>query len=194
MRDAAPVLILAAVALGLPLVWLIATYNIFVRLRQHLRESWSAVETELQRRYDLIPNIVEAVAGYARHEQATFERVVQLRNQAASNHGDPESQARDENALIGGVKQLLAVAEAYPDLKANTNFLHLQKELTNTEDRIQAARRFYNANVRDMNTRAGVFPSNIVAAVFGVRPAQYFEIEDSVVRAAPQVRLSQAGR
>ena len=189
MQELLPVLIIVAIIVVVPLIWLIATYNVFVRLRQHLRESWSAVETELQRRYDLIPNLVEAVKGYARHERDTLERVVELRNRAAANHSNPESQARDENALIGGVKQLLAIAEAYPDLKANHNFLHLQKELGNTEDRIQAARRFYNANVRDLNTRAGVFPSNLVAAMFGVKPAEYFEIEDSTVRAAPAVTL-----
>ena len=136
-----------------------------------------------------IPNLVETVKGYAKHERETLEGVVRLRNQAAGNQGSPESQAKDENAMIGGVRQLFAVAEAYPDLKANENFLQLQRELTNTEDRIQAARRFYNANVRDLNTRIGLFPSNLVAGVAGVQLAEYFEIEDSSVRAAPVVKV-----
>ena len=189
MEEMIPILIVVGAVVLLPLIWLIATYNILVRLRQHLRVSWSGVETELQRRYDLIPNLVEVVKGYAKHERETLEHVVELRNAAAANHGTPKEQEGDENAFIGGVKQLFAVAEAYPDLKANQNFMQLHGELVNTEDRIQAARRFYNANVRDLNTRVGVFPSNLVAGMFGFQEAQYFEIEESSIRAVPKVSL-----
>lgn len=176
-------------AVLLPLIWFVATYNILVRLRQHVAESWSGIDTELKRRYDLIPNLVETVKGYAKHEREVLERVITARNQAAATHGSPKEQARDENLLIGSMKRLFAVAEAYPDLKANQNYLHLQQELSNTEDRIQAARRFYNANVRDLNTRCQVVPSNIVASMFGFKPAEFFEIEESSMRLAPQVKL-----
>ena len=192
MENLLPILIVVGALILIPLIWLIATYNILVRLRFQLKESWSDVQAELQRRYDLIPNLVEIVKGYAKHERETLEHVVELRNTAAANHGTPQEQAGDENSFIGGVKQLFAVAEAYPDLKANQNFLQLQDELVNTEDRIQASRRFYNANVRDLNTRVGVFPSNLVAGMFHFEQAQYFEIEDSSIRAAPKIGFTGA--
>ncbi|MBI1369189.1 MAG: LemA family protein [Planctomycetes bacterium] len=168
-------------------IWFVATYNILVRLRQQVAESWSGIDTELKRRYDLIPNLVETVKGYAKHEREVFERVIAARNQAANSHGSPKEQATDENAFIGSMKQLFAVAENYPDLKANQNFLQLQQELSNTEDRIQAARRFYNANVRDLNTRCQVLPSNIVAGMFNFKQAEFFEIEDASMRAVPKM-------
>ncbi len=171
------------------LIWVIATYNILVRLRQHVRESWSGIETELKRRYDLIPNLVESVKGYATHERETLQAVIEARTRAVASTGSPQSQAKDENMLVGALRQLFAVSEKYPDLKASDNFLHLQKELANTEDRIQAARRFYNANVRDMNTRAEVFPSNMIASMFKFTREEFFEIEDAGVRAAPKVTL-----
>ena len=171
------------------LLWFFGTYNGLVRLRQHLRESWAGIETELQRRYDLIPNLVETVKGYAAHERSVLERVVELRNAAAASTGSPEHQAADENRLIGGLRQMFAVVENYPQLKADRNFLHLQRELVNTEDRIQAARRFYNANVRDLNTRIESVPSNVVAGMFDFRRGEYFEIEEASVRAAPAVNL-----
>jgi LemA protein len=186
---AVPCFVTAAVLL-LPLIWLIMNYNGLVRLRQHVIESWSNVDTELKRRYDLIPNLVETVKGYAAHERQTLELVVQARNRAVASMGSPASQAADENALIATLRQLMAVVENYPQLKANQHFLQLQHELSNTEDRIQAARRFYNANVRDLNTRVAVFPSNLVAGMFGFRAADFFEIDDAGIRAAPTVAIS----
>jgi LemA protein len=160
-----------------------------VRLTQHCRESWSDIETELKRRHDLIPNLVETVKGYAKHEQETLRLVVEARARAMAEHRSRADLARDENALAGTLKQLFALSESYPDLKANQNFLQLQRELTNTEDRIQAARRFYNANVRDLNTRVAVFPSNLIAGMFGFTRADFFEIEDGRERLAPAVNM-----
>jgi LemA protein len=185
--------ILLFVVLGIVLLavlWVIATYNILVRLRQLCRESWSGIDTELRRRYDLIPNLVETVKGYAAHERTVLQDVVQARQRAVASTGSPASQAADENVLIAALRQLFAVVERYPDLKASANFLALQEELANTEDRIQAARRFYNANVRDLNTRIGVFPSNVIAAVFSFKQEEFFEIEEAGIRAAPAVRTS----
>lgn len=185
----APLCVIAAIVL-IPLLWFIGTYNGLVRLRQHMRESWSGIDTELKRRYDLIPNLVATVKGYAAHESDTLERVIQARQQAMASHGTPEQQAADENILVGSLRQLIALREAYPDLKANQQFLALQRELANTEDRIQAARRFYNANVRDMNTRIEVFPSNVVANMFKFERGQFFEIDNVAMREAPAVNLS----
>jgi len=173
----------------LVLIWVAAMYNGLVRIRNHCQESWSDIDTELKRRYDLIPNLVETVKGYAKHEQETFRMVVEARNRAMASTGSPKSQARDENGLVRSLRQLFAVSEGYPDLKANRNFLGLQAELANTEDRIQAARRFYNANVRDLNNRIEVFPSNLIAGIFGFSRGEYFEVEDAGVRAAPQVQI-----
>jgi LemA protein len=183
-----PLAVAIAVSL-LILVWVIATYNSLVRLKNHCRESWSGIDTELRRRYDLIPNLVEVVKGFAAHEREVLERVVEARNRALGSTGSPESQAQDENLLIGLLRRLFVVVEDYPDLKASDNFLKLQAELGNTEDRIQAARRFYNGNVRDLNNRIEVFPSNILAGLFGFRQGEFFEIEDSGVRAPPRVTL-----
>jgi len=184
--------IVVGVILLLMLIWIIATYNAMVRLRQHCRESWSGVDTELKRRYDLIPNLVETVKGYAAHERSVLQAVVEARTRAVASTGSAGSQAKDENVLVGSLRQLLAVAENYPQLKASDNFLQLQQELANTEDRIQAARRFYNANVRDLNTRIEVIPSSLVAGVFSFRQEEFFEVEDSRVRAAPNVSLDAA--
>lgn len=184
------VVIIIVVVLLLPTIWFIANYNALVRLVQHVKESWSNVDTELKRRHDLIPNLVNTVKGYATHEQEVLERVIAARNKAAEVDGSPEETARNENELSGSLRHLFAVSEAYPDLKANTNFLHLQRELTNTEDRIQAARRFYNANVRDLNTRITVVPSNIIAGMFNFEKAEFFEIEDATQRAVPEVDVS----
>jgi LemA protein len=181
-------LITGAVAL-LGLLWLALAYNALVRLRNYCNESWSDIDTELQRRYELIPNLVATVQGYAKHERETLERVIEARNTAQANHGSIASQAKDENVLVGQLRHLFAVAEAYPDLKANQNFLHLQHELVNTEDRIQRARRFYNANVRDLNVRIDTFPTNLVAGLFGFQPREFFEIEDGALRSAPQPRF-----
>lgn len=179
--------ILAAVAVVLvPLVWLIATYNRFQSVNQHLRESWADVEVELQRRYDLIPNLVATVKGYAAHERETLERVIELRNRAAANHERPDHQSADEQALEAGLGRLIAVAEGYPDLKADANFLELQRELANTEDRIAAGRRFYNGNVRELNQLCVTFPSSIVAGLFGFERQGFFESGEEA-RRTPEV-------
>lgn len=186
-------LYLALGALAVVLLWLGGTFNGLVRMRQHVRESWSDVDTELKRRYDLIPNLVSIVKGYASHERAALEAVISARATAVASTGSPAHQALDENVLVQALRGLFVVAEGYPQLKANANFLALQQELANTEDRIQAARRFYNANVRDLNTRIGIFPSNLVAGVFGFAEAEFFEVESAGVRAVPVVQLGQQG-
>ena len=180
---------IVVVVVALPLIWAIAMYNALVRLRNLCNESWADIDTELRRRYDLIPNLVSAVKGYMAHERQTLERVIEARNRASANHGTPAEQARDENMLIGALRNMFALAEAYPDLKANHGFAQLQRELVNTEDRIQRARRFYNANVRDLNTRCEVVPSNFIARMFGFENAEYFEIEDSAARAPVAVAI-----
>ena len=171
------------------LVWIAVMYNSLVRAMNFCRESWSDIDTELKRRYNLIPNLVEAVKGYAAHEKEVFERVIVARNQALSNNGTPQQQASDENLLVGGLQHLFALVENYPDLKANQNFLQLQDELSTTEDRIQRARRFYNGNVRDLNNRVQVFPTNVIAGLFGFQEKEYFEIEDRSMREALKVDL-----
>ncbi len=180
-------LIIALVILFIGLIWFIGTYNVLVRLRQHMRESWSGIDTELKRRYNLIPNLVQAVKGYAAHEKQTLEAVIEARNRAAASTGSPQTQAEDENMLVGALRNLFALSEGYPDLKASQNFMHLQQELANTEDRIQAARRFYNANVRNLNTRIEVFPSNMVAGMFSFQHEEFFEIDDASIRQVPNV-------
>jgi LemA protein len=171
------------------LVWAIFNYNGLVKLRQHCRESWSDIDTELKRRYNLIPNLVETVKGYAAHEREVLQAVTDARAKAAASSGSPVSQAADENVLVGALQRLLAVVESYPDLKASDNFLELQRELANTENRIQAARRFYNGNVRDMNTRVESFPSNIIAALFSFEQEEFFEITDVAMRDVPAARF-----
>ena len=175
--------------IALVLLFSIGTYNALVRLRQHVRESWSAIDTELKRRYDLIPNLVETVKGYAAHEKETLDAVIQARTRAVASTGSPGQQAADEAPLVQALGRLFAVAEAYPELKANQNFLELQRELGNTEDRIQASRRFYNANVRELNTRIEVFPSNLIASTFGFQREEFFEIEE-MARETPKVSFS----
>jgi LemA protein len=177
-----------------PTIWGISIYNSLVRLRQHCRESWAGIETELKRRHELIPNLIETVKGYAAHERNLFEQVVQARSRAVAPHESPREQAQDENMLVDVLRRVFALSESYPDLKASQNFLRLQAELANTEDRIQAARRFYNANVRDLNTRIELFPSNLVAGLFAFQRAEFFEVEESSVRAVPAVDLAQPSR
>lgn len=170
-------------------VWAVLSYNRLVALRNVVEESWRQVDVELNRRYDLIPNLVETVKGYAAHERGTFEAVTQARAQAATPGSTPAEQAQQENMLTGALRQLFAVAEAYPDLKANQNFLQLQQQLGDTEDRIAASRRFYNANVRAYNTKLQSFPMNVLANMFKFTEADYFEAEDPTVRAAPRVQF-----
>lgn len=180
---------------GLVLMVLLAValnYNGLVRTRNHVIESWSDIDTELKRRYDLIPNLVETVKGYARHERDVFERVTEARTRAMASAGTPGQQAADENLLVGALRQIFALSEGYPQLRSDGNFLELQKELVNTEDRIQAARRFYNGNVREMNNRVQMFPSSIIAGMFGFRPSEFFEVEDSGIRRPVDMAFDQA--
>lgn len=186
-----PLLIVTGVIVLVFLIWLMTTYNGLVSLRNHVDEAWSGIDTELKRRHELIPNLVEVCKGYARHEKAVFEQVARARAAASQRAGaGPREQAPIEDALTGSLNTLLAVSENYPDLKASAHFLALQKQLTNTEDRIQAARRFYNANVRDLNNRVEQVPSNIVASLCGFGPAEFFEVQQVAVRQAPAVDLS----
>ncbi len=171
------------------LLWAAINYNLLVRIRQQVRESWSGIDTELKRRYDLIPNLVETVKGYAAHEKQVFIEVTEARSKAQTSTGSPGAQAKDEKALVQSMRRLLAVAEDYPDLKASEHYLALQKELANTEDRIQAARRFFNGNVRDLNTRIEVFPSNLIASMFNFTKEEYFEVESSVIRQVVDVNF-----
>lgn len=171
------------------ILWIAFMYNSLVRGRNHCTESWSNVDTELKRRYDLIPNLVETVKGYAKHEREVLEQVTQARAAAVDSQGSPASQAKDENALVSSLRKLLAVAENYPDLKASKNFLELQHELTNTEDRIQRARRFYNGNVRDYNNKVQSVPSNAIAGMFHFKPEEFFEIENAIERQTPEVKI-----
>lgn len=161
------------------ILWFIATYNAFVRLRNLVEEAWRQVDVELHRRYDLIPNLVETVKGYASHERGVFEEVTRARAAAAQPAATREQQAANENALTAAIGRLFAVAEAYPSLKADANFQALQAELTNTEDRIAGGRRYYNANVREFNTKLKTFPASIVGSMTGFRRATYFEAEGS---------------
>ncbi len=174
----------------------IVSYNRFVSQRAQIRSSFSNIETELRRRYDLIPNLVETVRGYASHEREVFEEVARTRSAAAATTGSPAQQAAAEGPFVAALRQLFAVVENYPQLQANQNFLALQSELANTEDRIQASRRFYNANVQDYNRRVGSFPSNVVAKSFNFQEEEFFEIEPALraeVERAPRVEFTTAG-
>jgi LemA protein len=170
----------------------VASYNRFVRQRNLVEESWKQVDVELRRRYDLIPNLVETVKAYAAHERATLEAVVAARAAAAAPTASRAAQGADESALTRSLRGLLAVAESYPLLKADTQFRMLQGQLAETEDRIAAARRFYNANVRGLNTRVEAFPSSVIAGAFHFGKAEYFEVEDLAVRAPVNVDLGDA--
>jgi LemA protein len=174
---------------------LVASYNRFVKQRNLIRNAWANIDTELRRRYDLIPNLVETVKGYAAHEREVFEEVARTRSAAAGTTGTPAEQAAAEGPFVAALGKLFAVAENYPDLKANQNFLALQQELSNTEDRIQASRRFYNANVQDYNRRVQSLPSNVIAGMFGFKEEQFFEIpeaERAQVAEAPRVDFGAA--
>jgi LemA protein len=171
------------------LLWGVVAYNRFVSQRQQIRDAYANIDTELRRRYDLIPNLVETVRGYASHERETFEKVTQARAAAIAAQG-PAQQAQAENVLTAALRGLFAVAEAYPQLRASENFQALQGELANTEDRIQVSRRFYNANVREYNERVQSVPSNVVASTFGFKAEDYFEIEEAeraTLERAPRV-------
>ncbi len=177
---------LVVVLAGLALAGVVL-YNGLIKLRNLVQESWRQIDVELTRRHDLIPNLVETVKGYAAHERETLSAVIAARSQAVAPGSSPAQQAAHEGVLTAALGRLFAVAEAYPDLKANQNFLELQRELTATEDRVAASRRFYNANVRAFNTKIQTIPTNIVAGLAKMQTAEYFEAEDPAVRAAPSV-------
>lgn len=164
----------------------IGIFNSLVGLRQQVRNAWSQIDVQLKRRYDLIPNLVESVKGYAKHEQETLERVINARNAAIAAHG-VGAQAQAENALTGALRQLFALAEAYPDLKANQNFAQLQEELTSTENRIAFARQHYNDTVATYNTRVQSFPAALFATPLGFRTEEFFVLQDAAQREAPKV-------
>jgi LemA protein len=174
-----------AVAVGLVIIYLIWTFNRLVIRRNRVDESWSDIDVQLRRRYNLIPNLVEVVKAYAKHEKQIFEKIAQMRAQAMSAKTVTEH-SRAENALTAALHGLFAVAENYPDLKASQNFLQLQNELSDTEDKIQAARNFYNSNVRDYNTTLHIFPNNLIAKSFGFTERQFFEIEKSEEKEMPE--------
>jgi len=183
--------ILVAIA-AVILIWLVAVYNGLITSKNRLTEALSDIDVQLKRRYDLIPNLVETVKGYAAHEQETLEKVIEARNQAvtAQDSGDRSAQEAAENNLTGLLKNLFALSENYPDLKANQNFLELQRELTDTEDKIQAARRFYNGNVRDFNTKLQVFPTNIFAKKLGFTAAEFFEVKTAVEKEPVKINFA----
>jgi len=170
---------LILIILGLLVLWAIFAFNRFVSLRNRAKEAWADIEVQLKRRYDLIPNLVNTVKGYATHESSAFENVTKARNMAMGASGPTAEHAQAENMLTGALKSVFALAEAYPDLKANQNFLALQNELSDTENKIQAARRFYNSNVRDLNTGVESFPGNVVAGMFNFSKMEYFDLADN---------------
>ena len=161
------------------ILWAIIAFNRLVSLRNRAREAWADIEVQLKRRYDLIPNLVNTVKGYAAHESSAFENVTKARASAMGAGNNLAAKGQAENMLSGALKSIFAIAEAYPDLKANQNFLSLQNELSDTENKIQAARRFYNANVRDLNTAIQKFPSNILAGMFGFTKKEFFDLGDN---------------
>ncbi len=158
------------------IIYFIASYNGFVAFVNRAKEAWADIDVQLKRRYDLIPNLVNTVKGYATHESSAFENVTKARA-AAMGAGTPAQKGEAENMLSGTLKSLFAISEAYPELKANENFMSLQRELSDTEDKIQASRRFYNGNVRDLNTKIEMFPGNIIAGMFGFAKMEFFQLE-----------------
>lgn len=169
-------------------LWFWTTYNGLITKRNQADEAWSDIDVQLKRRYNLIPNLVETVKGYASHERETFEKVTQARSQAMNAQG-AEAKAQAENVLSGTLKSLFALSENYPQLRASENFTKLQDELSDTENKVQASRRFYNGNVRDFNTKLQVFPTNIIAGMFGFKAREFFEIEEPGQREAVQVKF-----
>ena len=182
-------ILLAALLVVVAFVW--ATYNSLIRKRVRVRNAWSQIDVQLKRRYDLIPNLVETVKGYASHERETLERVIQARQQAVSATSVAE-QGQAENMLTGALKSIFALSERYPDLKANQNFMMLQEELAGTEGKIAYARQFHNDCVMKYQTKKELFPTNIVAGMFNFPDKEYFEIEEAAEREAPKVSFTQA--
>src|SRR3989338_6444117 len=174
------------IVLGVLFLWVIFIYNKFVSLKNRAGEAWADIEVQLKRRYDLIPNLVNTVKGYATHESSAFENVTKARSAAmGAGSGTLAEKGQAENMLTGALKSVFAIAEAYPDLKANQNFLALQGELSDTENKIQASRRFYNANVRDLNTAIEHFPGNIIAGIFHFTKMEFFDIDDNGPESKP---------
>lgn len=183
-------IIIVAVVLIIVLVF-VSAYNGLVRLRNRVDSAWSQIDVQLKRRHDLIPNLIETVKGYAAHERGTFEAVVNARNAAiaAAGQGGPQQTAQAENVLTGALRQLFALAEAYPDLKANQNFLELQEQLTSTEDKVSYARQFFNDSVMKYNNKIGTIPSNVVASMFNFKEREFYEIEEATDREVPKVQF-----
>ncbi|MBI5411561.1 LemA family protein [Candidatus Peregrinibacteria bacterium] len=181
-------LVIVLIVLGVVVLYVILTYNGLVTLKNRVKEGWSDIDVQLKRRFNLIPNLVESVKGYAKHEKDVLTQVTEARANAMKAQGMVE-QGKAQGALSEALKSLFAVAENYPDLKANQNFLQLQNELVDTEDKIQAARRFYNGVVRDMNTKIESFPSNILAGMFHFVAAEFFEIQDKAEREVVAVKF-----
>jgi LemA protein len=179
--------ILAAIVVVL-LLWVAGAYNVLVRLRNQLENAWAQIDVQLKRRHDLIPNLVETVKGYAKHERETLENVIQARN-IAVNAKTVGERAEAENVLTGALKSLFDVAEAYPDLKANQNFLRLQEELASTENKVAFSRQFYNDSVMTYNTRIEIFPTNLIATMFNFGRREFFEVKAEAEREAPQVKF-----
>jgi LemA protein len=178
-------MIYALIVLGVLILLVIFAFNSFVTLRNRAKEAWADIEVQLKRRYDLIPNLVNTVKGYATHESSAFENVTKARSAAMGAGNNLADKAGAENMLTGALKSVFAIAEAYPELKANQNFLALQNELSDTENKIQAARRFYNANVRDLNTSIEKFPGNLIASTFGFSKMEFFDLADNDVAQNP---------
>ncbi|MGE5528442.1 MAG: LemA family protein [Patescibacteria group bacterium] len=183
-----PILVLILVLVTVAVLWYIATYNRLVRSKTMLTEAWSGIDVQLKRRHDLIPNLVETVKGYSRHEQKVFTDISELRSRSIAA-GDVKERTAAETALTAGLRTLFAVAEAYPELKANTNFLDLQQQLAGIESELQLARRYYNGTARDFNVLVESFPSRVVAAQNGFRAADFFELESATERETPAVKF-----
>ena len=179
-------LVLALVAIAL--FWLIGVYNGLIRLRNRVKEAWSDIDVQLKRRYDLIPNLMETVKGYMKHEEGVLTKVTEARSRAMSAKG-PEEKGKAENALSETLKSLFAITENYPDLKASQNFLQLQDEISDTENKIQASRRFYNGQVRDFNTKIQIFPNNLIAGLLSFKAENFFAIENDKEKENVQVKF-----
>ena len=182
------ILIILGIIVVAIVLWLIGVYNGLIKNRNRTDEAWSDIDVQLKRRYNLIPNLVESVKGYAKHESTVFEKVTQARSNAINAKG-AKAKAEAENMLTDTLKSLFALSENYPDLKASQNFLKLQDELADTENKIQASRRFYNGNVRDFNTKLQVFPTNMVAKMLGFNAREFFEVKDEEARKVPEVKF-----
>lgn len=177
------------ILLGVAALWAIWTYNRFIVLRNRKEEALSDIDVQSKRRYDLIPNLIETVKGYAKQEQTVLENVTKARTAAMSGGTDPVANAQNENMLSGALKSLFAVSESYPDLKSNANFLELQRELSDTENKMQAARRFFNSTVNDLNNKVEHFPSSIIAGIFGFKKDKFFEVTNEAERQPVQVKF-----